>query len=226
MLNSLSEVQMICTAPRLVQMARGSSTFRNHMEGIHRPTSARVMRLPTSGGSPERVLETPVDPMIDFNCPSRPSSSCVISRWDQGQLIFFALDPLRGQGGEITRTKLEHRNDLSWNISQDGTHVAIGLLPGGKIRLLDLRNRTERDIQLSMDGTLQGLCWAAEGNALFAGIITAERQIVRIDLNGNTRLLLDANGVQVGGPTLSPDGRHLAYSEGSLENNIWLVENF
>ena len=120
------------------------------------PTSHRMMRYSTSGGSPEQVLETPVDPMIDFNCPSRPSSSCVISRWDQGQLIFFALDPLRGQGGEISRTKLEHRNDLSWNVSQDGSHVAIGLLPGRKVRLLDLRNRTERDIQLSKGGDVGG----------------------------------------------------------------------
>jgi serine/threonine protein kinase len=190
------------------------------------PTSAKVMRSPASGGTPEQVLEVPLDLMTDFHCPSRPSSSCVISRWDQGQLVFFALDPLHGQSGEITRTKLEHRTDLSWNISQDGTHVAIGVLPGRKIRLLDLQNGTERDIQLSMGVMLQGLCWAAEGNALFAGIITTERQIVRIDLDGNTQLLLQTNGVQVDHPTLSPDGRHLAYSKANLEDNLWLLENF
>ena len=54
-------------------------------------SSQRLMRVPASGGSPEQVLEAPVDPTIVFDCPSRPSSSCVISRKDQGQLIFYAL---------------------------------------------------------------------------------------------------------------------------------------
>lgn len=62
------------------------------------PASQRLMRFPASGGLPEQVLEVPADPMIGFRCLSRSSSSCVISRGEQGQLIFYALDPLRGTG--------------------------------------------------------------------------------------------------------------------------------
>ena len=53
--------------------------------------SQRLMRFPGSGGSPDQVLEVPVDPMIDFGCPLRPSSSCAISRGEQGELIFDCL---------------------------------------------------------------------------------------------------------------------------------------
>jgi hypothetical protein len=60
---------------------------------IHEPSSQlksqRLMRVPVSGGSPEQVLEAPVDPMVGLDCPVRPPSSCVISRAEQGFLVFL-----------------------------------------------------------------------------------------------------------------------------------------
>ena len=194
--------------------------------GNSTPTSQRLMRLPASGGSPEQILEIPVDPMNQWSCSSRITGSCVISLWAQGQLIFYVLDPLHGQGKEVIRTQLGHRDDLNWDISPDGSLIAIGLLPGRKVRLLDLRNGTERDIQLSMEGIVQGLCWSADGNALFAGMISSGHQIIRVDLDGKTHVLLDRKGVWVGSLALSPDGRHLAYSQQTIDSNLWLLENF
>ncbi len=71
------------------------------------PTTKRLMRFPASGGSPEQVLEARMDDAADFDCPARPGSSCVFSHWEQGQLIFYALDPVQGRGKELARTKLE-----------------------------------------------------------------------------------------------------------------------
>jgi hypothetical protein len=39
--------------------------------------------------------------MIQYDCPSRPASFCVISRAEQGQLIFYVLDPVQDQGKEV-----------------------------------------------------------------------------------------------------------------------------
>ena len=121
--------------------------------------SQRLMRFPVSGGSPEQVLEAPVDPMVAFDCPSRPSASCVISGGGEGQLIFYALDPIQGQGKEIIRTKLEQANDLQWSISPDGSHIAVASWTRlrEQIRILDLQNGTERNLSLPKDWQLTGL---------------------------------------------------------------------
>jgi serine/threonine protein kinase len=190
--------------------------------------SWKLMRVPATGGSPEVVLEALVDRMIDFNCPSRPSSSCVISRAGQGQLIFYALDPVQGQGKEIIRTKLGRAGDLEWRISPDGSHIAIasGAQLREQIRILDLQNGTERNLSLPKGWGIMGLSWAADGKALFAGVDATDWPISRIDLDGNTHVLLKRAGAWVGGPSSSPDGRHLAYFQGTVEDNYWLLENF
>ena len=192
------------------------------------PASQWLMRIPGSGGLPEQVLEVPADPMIDFGCPSRPSSSCLISRWEQGELIFYALDPLQGQGKEVIRTKLGHTSALEWIISPDGSHIAIYSWTQlrGQIRILDLRNSTEWNLQLPKGWSISGLDWTMDGNAVFVIVISTEYLIARIDLDGKTHILLERKNGWFGRPRTSPDGRHLAYFQETFENNVWLLENF
>ena len=191
--------------------------------------SQRLMRVPASGGSPEQVLEAPVDPMIVFDCPSRPSSSCVISREEQGQIIFYALDPVQGQGKEIIRTKLGQAHDLQWCISPDGSHLAFASRTQlrEQIRIVDLQNGTERNLALPKGWRIYGLSWATDGKALFASVpISLEFLISRIDLDGNTHVLFKRGAPWIGTPFSSPDGRRLAYFEGNVDDNFWLLENF
>ncbi len=191
--------------------------------------SGRLMRVPASGGSPEQVLEAPQDPMINFGCPSHSSSSCVISRGEQSQFIFYALDPEQGQGKEIIRTKLGQTNDLRWSISPDGSHIAItsGAQLREQIRILDLQNGTERNLSLPKGWYIYGgFSWAADGKALFASVSSTEVFISRIDLDGNTHVLFKRVVPWIGGLISSPDGRHLAYFQGNADGNLWLLENF
>jgi eukaryotic-like serine/threonine-protein kinase len=192
--------------------------------------SQRLMRVPASGGSPEQVLEAPVGPMIVFDCPSRPSSSCVISRKEQGQVIFYALDPVQGQGKEIIRTKLGRANDLQWCISPDGSQIAMASRAElrEQIRIVDLQNGTERNLSLPKGGWIYGFSWAADGKALFASVPSSPEVLIsRIDLDGNTHVLFKrATAWWIGAPIASPDGKHLAYFEGIVDDNFWLLENF
>jgi serine/threonine protein kinase len=193
------------------------------------PTSQRLMRLPTSGGAPEQVLEMPADPMVWLSCPSRSSSSCVVSREEQGQLIFYALDALRGQGKELTRTRLAQANDLQWSISPDGLQIAVASWTQlrGQVRILDLRNGTERDLPLPQGWRrITALYWAADGKAVFAGVGATSSLIARIDLDGRTHILLERKSGWVGAPCSSPDGHHLAYFQQTADSNVWLLENF
>jgi serine/threonine protein kinase/Tol biopolymer transport system component len=197
--------------------------------GLSQSTSQRLMRVPASGGSPEQVLEAPVDPAIGFDCPLLPSSSCVISREEQGQLIFYALDPVQGQGKEIIRTKWGQANDLQWCISPDGAHIAFASRTQlrEQIRILDLQNGTERNLSLPKGWWIRGFSWAADGKAWFAIIpLSPGFLISRIDLDGNTHVLFKHLAPWILAPFSSPDGKHLAYFEGIVDDNFWLLENF
>jgi serine/threonine protein kinase len=191
-------------------------------------TTQKLMRFPASGGSPDQVLETPVDPMVDFKCPSRTSSSCLISRAGQGQLIFYKLDHSQGQEKEVIRTKLGQASDLDWSISPDGLEIAVVSAAElrEQVRVLDLQKGTERNLRLPKRWSVGHVAWAAEGKALFAGVQSSGFLIARIDWEGKTRILLERKNGWLGRPCPSPDGRRLAYSQQTVDSNVWLLENF
>ncbi len=113
------------------------SSARSSAFGPVAPKAARLMGFPVSGGTPEQVLESPLTPGTDFRCPSRPFRSCALSSWEQGQMIFYTLDPVRGRGKELARTKLASPDELyDWNISADGSRIAAAT--ADQLRILDL----------------------------------------------------------------------------------------
>jgi len=93
------------------------------------PPTTRLMRLASSSGAiPEQVLQVQGVPGLAtfvFDCPTESPGSCVISRSNQGRLVFYALDPVQGQGKEVANTKLEQTNVEDWAVSPDGSHIAV-----------------------------------------------------------------------------------------------------
>ena len=196
------------------------------------PPSTRLMRLAVSGGSPSQVLQVPGQPNLvsaNFDCPTNPSSSCLLSRWDQGQLTFYALDPVRGQGREVGRTKTEQTVTGAWAISPDGARVAFDNWNqrNHQISVLELRNSAELNIPLPATSNVNSLSWASEGNAFFAAVEDPGYKIIRIQLNGKSTAILDRGRNQwIGVPIPSPDGRHLAFTQQTFDDNVWMLENF
>jgi Tol biopolymer transport system component len=193
------------------------------------PATARLMQLPLSGGSPEQVLEVRKDVSTSFHCPSLLAGFCVISHWTQGQLIFQALKPDPDRGREVARTKIGSPSNLDWSISSDGQHIAVASQDqlSGKVRILDLRDGTERDISLPDSWKIWNLRWAADGSALFVAARSTGYILARIGLDGTTHTLLDRGRVQwLTYPCPSPDGRYLAFSQRTAESNAWMLENF
>ncbi len=190
----------------------------------------RLMRFPISAGSPKQVAEIAADATGDFDCPHSAQSSCVLSRWDKGDLIFDALNPLQGRGKELARTKLGFPAGLSWSVSPDGWRVAIQSHDQlrDQVRILDFKKGTERNIQIPHDWFLFNLSWTADGKALFAAAQSGtDFLIVRIEFDGKTRVLLNRGRNNfLNDPIPSPDGRHLAFTQQTWETNAWLLENF
>ncbi len=194
------------------------------------PTTKRLMRFPLGGGSPEQILEARMADAAEFHCPTRPAGSCVLVRAEPGQLTFYALDPLRGRGKELARTKLASPTGLDWKVSPEGSRIALSSqeqLPG-QVRILDLANGGERIAGLPHGWGIWDLSWTANGDALFAAAwSTAGYFIARIELDGKTQVLLSRSRNQwLGSLCPSPDGRYLAFAQQTWDSNAWLLENF
>jgi Tol biopolymer transport system component len=191
--------------------------------------SARLMRFPVSGGSPEALMKVPYDTTIDVHCPARATGSCVFSRWAHGVVAFSALDPVQSQGKELAGTKLSLPSDFNWSLSPDGSQVALKSNDqlSGRIRILNLRTGTERNLELPPGWSIWQTNWAAGGNALYASAQAKGFFLARIGLDGKSHVLLDRSVNQfVGCPVSSPDGRYLAFCQQNFESNAWLLENF
>jgi Tol biopolymer transport system component len=194
------------------------------------PTTKRLMRLPLAGGSPEPILEARMADAAEFHCPAPPAGFCILARTEPGQLIFYALDPLLGQGKELARTKLASPSGLDWKVSPAGRRIALSSqeqLPG-QIRILDLVNGGEHNTALPRGWGIWDLSWTADGDAMFAAAwSTAGYFIARIELNGKARVLLSRSRNEwLGSLCPSQDGRYLAFAQQVWDSNAWMLENF
>jgi Tol biopolymer transport system component len=196
------------------------------LRGDSQSTTARLMRVSTSGGSPEQVPGARMNDAVGFDCPVRFGTSCVFSHWEQGQLVFYVLDPVRGRGKELARTKVGLPPDVNWKVSPEGLRIAIASSDQlrEQVRIIDLQNGTEHNLRLPDGWIPWSLGWTADGGALF---ISTGFFIARVELDGRTRVLLNRSRNQMlDSLSPSPDGRHLAFSQKIFESNVWLLENF
>jgi dipeptidyl aminopeptidase/acylaminoacyl peptidase len=124
---------------------------------------------------------------------------------------------------------MSHPNDLNWSVSADGSRIAITSSDQLKdqVRILDLANGAEHNVQLSAGWYIWSLSWAQDGKALFAAAQSTHCMIARIESDGKIRVLLDQGREHfLYAPISSQDGHHLTFTQQTFQNNVWLLENF
>ena len=137
------------------------------------------------------------------------------------------LDPVRGVGRQVGAF---HAGPSQWAVSPDGMRIVISnrkTLPR-QLLLMRLGDSTQRIVQLSPAWDVDEVAWAADGHSLFAlGLRAMSEFVLRVDLNGNVRVLLDAGKDHVlSSLHASSDGRHLTFGQVTFESNAWLLQNF
>jgi len=205
--------------------------------------SAELMRVPVAGGAPQLVLTNSPRAIHSFRCARSPAGLCVIAERvaDHKQLVFTAFDPVQGRGRELMRfnTNPTPEAEYAWDLSPDGTRIAILRRSETTIRILSLSQQISSDVVANSFGSLQTVDWSADGGALFVSSVNeGGSALLHLDLKGNAHLLWEKKGTVepsitafVGGPSApwvvpSPDGRHLAICVWNLNANIWMMENF
>jgi serine/threonine protein kinase len=205
----------------------GTSVLFWSFSGTGEKEILQLTRFPLPQGTLQQILELPPGGAGDFDCPQRAGSRCVLYRSEKDQLIFYELDPVKGLGKELQTFRLSTPNGIA--ISRDGMRVAaLFVRQPAKLALLDLSTGTQKDILLPPGWELSSiLYWAADGKGIYLNGEAKGGFIARVALDGSFRLLLDRGRTNwVGLSSISRDGLRLAFTQDSIEDNAWLLENF
>jgi serine/threonine protein kinase/dipeptidyl aminopeptidase/acylaminoacyl peptidase len=185
-----------------------------------------LMRVPVAGG-PSQLVLTVVRPESHVSCARPPSDLCVIAELseDRKKAIVGALDPLTGRGSELTQFPVDP-NDDRWDIelSPDATRFAAIRSPDDPIYVWSLHGKKIREVRVIGWSNLRNLSWAGDGKSLL--VVTRQKgygTVLHVDLQGHANVLWER---ATEGVAESPDGRHLCISSNTVDQNVWMLENF
>ena len=201
----------------------------------------RVIRVPLAGGAGSVVLEG----AVNFDCALLASGGCVLSELKTDGLAFSSFDPSNGRRNGLTSLPLTQGQSAqyAWRLSPDGGHIAM-VVSGpndDQVQLVDLSTGQARTLHMKGMNYLQPVSWSADANHLYvAGLENwTWWKILQVSLDGDSvelarvpgdafRMALSSHpGLSaIISPLASPDGRHLAYTQGSFEANVVMLENF
>jgi Tol biopolymer transport system component/DNA-binding winged helix-turn-helix (wHTH) protein len=190
--------------------------------------SARLIRVPLSGGAAQEILAT--QGYNQHDCARLPATLCVYSeKAGEEQIIFWAFDPVQGKGSELTRLRVTPSESIDWALAPDGSQIAVTKLSSGegRIRILSLTGRPEHSVIVKGWGRFCSVNWASDGKSFFVSSKSSRTaSLLHVSPDGQAQLLWQQKSGQgaVGFP--SPDGRNLAITGATVDSNVWLVENF
>jgi serine/threonine protein kinase len=191
-------------------------------------TPADLIRVPVTGGPPQLVFTGPVHG--SHHCARSPSTLCAIARQaaDRKQLIFTSFDPVKGRGRELARFDTDPTADYAWDLSPDGTRIAVLKVSEEKVHILSLSGGTPREVTVKGWKHGQYLYWAADGQGFFiSGSTQRGVVLLHVDLRGSVHFLWEQRvRSDTSWAVPSPDGRHLAIMASTWNSNMWMLEKF
>jgi Tol biopolymer transport system component len=197
------------------------------------PGKMALYRIPIGGGAFQLLF--PVEGLTQYWCTNRTANFCVLGRPDPGrhELAITSFDPLSASQKDLIRIPLEPGSDAgvgldyAWQISPDGTWIAIAKRHGKTIRLVPLKGNQARTIFVKGCSDLVDLNWAVNSRSFFVSALgPGGATLLHVDLEGSAQpIWLQPQTTSFWGFS-SPDARHLAISSESRETSAWMITNF
>jgi Tol biopolymer transport system component/DNA-binding winged helix-turn-helix (wHTH) protein len=224
--------QSIFTQPGIGGAARLTSDGSSVLYVVRDPALVRkkLMRIRLTGGeAPEELLS---GRLVDggARCATPPASLCVIAERspDQRQLIFRSIDPSNGHTQELgTFATDSSRNlDYFWDLSPNGTRVAILNSKDAAIHLYSLSGEPSREITLKGWGGLGYISWMPDGRNVIVGQQeNCCASLLSVGMAGDVHVLWKQNGGVAISGIPSPDGRRIAIWLWTMNDNFWILDN-
>jgi hypothetical protein len=119
---------------------------------------------------------------------------------DRKQIIFAALDPVKGRGSELQRFDTDPSGVYEWALSPDGTRIALMNPPEAKVHVLHLDGKPAEEIVVKNLNLGDAFDWSADSKGIFIDNSTAQGlALTYLDLYGNTHTVWEQKG--------NPNGR-------------------
>jgi Tol biopolymer transport system component len=187
----------------------------------------RLLRVAVSRSAPEVVLEATHGASARCAPQHLP---CILSELDKqnGELVFTSFDPLRGRTRELMRLAADLEGQPAWDLSPDGSTVAVVDLDQRKdrIRVVELENGSARSLAVGSSERLSGISWSADGRSWFVtGSTLRGSAIFQVRLDGTVSELWKSS-TALASPVVSPDDKNLAFASSTYNSNAWVIENF
>ncbi len=190
------------------------------------PADAAVMKVPVAGGPPQFVFDKK---KAAVSCPSMMGTPCVMREFAGVKMVISAWDPDKGAGATLASLDWPDGVIGPFGLSPDGSQIAMASgYEESRITILTLADGKSRTLSIDENLRIKGLAWSASMDALFATVRVSAGHvaIVRIDLRGGTENLLELEVPMLASLAPSPDGRYLAFTVLTVDQNVWLLENF
>ena len=105
-----------------------------------------ILSVPLEGGTPRMVLQWPS--IHNIQCARSPSKLCLFDSLEGSTAHFFTFDPEDGKTQEFAT--LQVKGGLSWNLSRDGSQLALILQPlGRRINFMAVSDKTTHEVELN-----------------------------------------------------------------------------
>ncbi|HTT24091.1 MAG TPA: winged helix-turn-helix domain-containing protein [Candidatus Sulfotelmatobacter sp.] len=188
-----------------------------------------LMSIPVAGG-PSRELAK-AKWISNLQCARAPANVCVYSVINDAGLTFFRFDALLGGGTQFLRIKDELAEAYNWTLSPDGTTLAIAKGKWGsdeepRIRLVSLDGGPDHWLIIHGWPGFISIDWAADSKSIWAATAgEKENALLRIDLQGNARVVWRPKNVGVSWAIPSRDGKMLALHVHSSSANVWMLDH-
>jgi hypothetical protein len=187
-----------------------------------------LMSMPLTGGPAREIARAKW--ITNLQCARAPATACVYSVITGAALTFFRFDSVHGNGTQILQIKDELARAYNWSLSPDGTTLAIAKGKWGsdepRIRLVSLNGAPERSLNIRGWPGIASLDWASDSKSLWASTPgEKENALLRIDLQGNVRIVWRPRNATVGWAISSRDGKYVALNVHSASANVSMLEH-
>jgi eukaryotic-like serine/threonine-protein kinase len=187
----------------------------------------RMMRVPLTGGPPEFVFSARF--YNSHRCSRAEANLCVFAEQtpDGKLLVFSVLDPIKGRGRELVKFATDPLGYYHWDLSPDGTRIAILKAGDNQIHLLSLSKVILHDLLIKGWTGFNSLDWSPDGKGFFIGNLSGgSASLLYVDQAAGVHPLWHQKSTTGTWAVPSPDGRNLAILGQEFNANIWTLENF
>jgi Tol biopolymer transport system component len=192
-----------------------------------------LYRVAITGGAPQLLL--PVEGLTQYWCTNKTANFCILGRPDpaRNELAISSFDPLSASEKDLLRIPLERGTqasvgaDYAWQLSPDGSWIAIARRGENRIRLVPLGKNQPRTITVNGYSDVIDLSWAVNSRSLFVSTMeSGGATLLHVDLDGNAEPIWQQPQPTSFWGFSSPDARHLAIASETRETSVWMISNF